>query len=50
MRYLKESDADFAYWAINPRKLGNNDVEFYGLLDDDRRRRCMIIDYGTCPS
>lgn len=35
MRFLEESDADFAYWAINPRKPGNNDVESYGLLHDD---------------
>ncbi|KAJ9602456.1 hypothetical protein H2200_012999 [Cladophialophora chaetospira] len=35
VKYLKESDADFAYWAINPRKPGTNDVESYGLLHDD---------------
>ena len=35
MRYLGESDADLAYWAINPRKPGSNDVESYGLLHDD---------------
>ncbi|OCT46517.1 endoglucanase E1 [Cladophialophora carrionii] len=35
MKYLRESDADFAYWAINPRKPGSNSVETYGLLHDD---------------
>jgi aryl-phospho-beta-D-glucosidase BglC (GH1 family) len=35
MRYLRESDADIAYWAINPRKPTNNAEESYGLLQDD---------------
>jgi aryl-phospho-beta-D-glucosidase BglC (GH1 family) len=35
IKYLRESDADFAYWAINPRKPGSNAVESYGLLHDD---------------
>lgn len=35
MRYLGETDADFAYWALNPRKPVNNDHETYGLLCDD---------------
>lgn len=35
MRYLRESDVDVAYWALNPRKPKNNEVESYGLLEDD---------------
>jgi endoglucanase len=35
MRYLKTTDVDFAYWAINPRKPGSEAVESYGLLHDD---------------
>ena len=35
MRYLRECDADFAYWAINPRKPNSNSIETYGLLHDD---------------
>lgn len=35
MRYLGETDADFGYWALNPRKPDNYDNETYGLLADD---------------
>ncbi|KIW99726.1 uncharacterized protein Z518_11139 [Rhinocladiella mackenziei CBS 650.93] len=35
MRYLRESDVDIAYWALNPRKPKNNQAESYGLLEDD---------------
>ncbi|KAK4942206.1 hypothetical protein LTR10_017963 [Elasticomyces elasticus] len=35
MRYLRETDVDIAYWAINPRKPKNNEYESYGLLEDD---------------
>ena len=35
MRFLKDTDADFGYWALNPRKPLNYDNETYGLLRDD---------------
>lgn len=35
VRYLQDSDADFGYWAINPRKPAGNEPESYGLLEDD---------------
>lgn len=35
MKYLTESDADFAYWALNPRKPKSSATETYGLLEDD---------------
>jgi len=35
MRYLQEIDADFGYWALNPRKPENYVHETYGLLKDD---------------
>ncbi len=35
MRYLQDSDADWGYWAINPRKPDAYDNETYGLLQDD---------------
>lgn len=35
MRYLRESDADFGYWALNPRKPHLNEKEHYGLVEDD---------------
>jgi predicted transglutaminase-like cysteine proteinase len=34
MRYLREKDVDFGYWALNPIK-PTHDVETYGLLQDD---------------
>ena len=35
VRYLKECDADFGYWAINPRKPRDNELETYALVEDD---------------
>ncbi|KAK3341169.1 endoglucanase E1 [Lasiosphaeria hispida] len=35
MRYLKAIDADFGYWAINPRKPKENEKESYSLVEDD---------------
>ncbi|KAG8421201.1 hypothetical protein J3458_003098 [Metarhizium acridum] len=34
-RYLGEVDADFGYWALNPRKPSGNESEGYSLVDDD---------------
>jgi endoglucanase len=35
LRYLKVLDADFGYWAINPRKPRDNAKETYALVEDD---------------
>lgn len=35
LRYLKAIDADFAYWAVNPRKPRGNERESYSLVEDD---------------
>ena len=35
LRYLKEVDADFGYWALNPRKPKGNTTETYALVADD---------------
>ncbi|KAK5015509.1 hypothetical protein LTR16_003345 [Cryomyces antarcticus] len=35
MKYLEEVDADFGYWAINPRKPHLNERESYSILKDD---------------
>jgi aryl-phospho-beta-D-glucosidase BglC (GH1 family) len=35
LRYLKAIDADFGYWAINPRKPKDNEQETYSLVEDD---------------
>ena len=35
MQYLETVDADWGYWALNPRKPFKNEVEGYGLLEDD---------------
>ncbi len=43
MRYLKMVDADFGYWALNPRKPHNDEAETYGLLEDDWET--PIVDY-----
>ncbi|RFU30119.1 hypothetical protein B7463_g6225, partial [Scytalidium lignicola] len=43
LRYLKSVDADFGYWAINPRKPLHNEEETYGLLQDDWHT--PILDY-----
>ncbi|KID90126.1 cellulase [Metarhizium guizhouense ARSEF 977] len=34
-RYLGEVDADFGYWALNPRKPKGNESEGYSLVEDD---------------
>lgn len=34
-RFLKEVDADFGYWAINPRQPHDNVTETYSLVEDD---------------
>lgn len=34
-RYLKHMDADFGYWALNPRKPRRNEAESYALVQDD---------------
>ncbi|KAK3986698.1 endoglucanase [Cladorrhinum sp. PSN332] len=35
LKYLKSIDADFGYWAINPRKPKDNEIESYSLVKDD---------------
>ncbi|KAF4975298.1 hypothetical protein FZEAL_7896 [Fusarium zealandicum] len=35
MRFLREKDADFGYWALNARKPKGNATESYGLVQDD---------------
>ncbi|KXT05464.1 hypothetical protein AC578_10975 [Pseudocercospora eumusae] len=35
MRILTETDADWGYWALNPRKPEGYENETYGLLHDD---------------
>lgn len=35
LRYLKAINADFGYWAVNPRKPKDNEHESYGLVQDD---------------
>jgi endoglucanase len=35
MRFLKALDADFGYWAINPRKPKDDEKEGYSLVEDD---------------
>jgi endoglucanase len=35
LRFLKFIDADFGYWAVNPRKPKNNVKETYSLVEDD---------------
>ncbi|KAI0432159.1 endoglucanase E1 [Xylaria sp. FL1042] len=35
LRYLKRIDADFGYWAINPRKPHDNVKEGYSIIEDD---------------
>lgn len=35
MRYLRAVDADFGYWAVNPRKPKDNAREGYSLVEDD---------------
>ncbi|EGS19001.1 uncharacterized protein CTHT_0056210 [Thermochaetoides thermophila DSM 1495] len=37
VRFLKEVDADFGYWALNPRKVNRkkDEREMYSLVEDD---------------
>jgi putative heme degradation protein len=35
VKVLRETDADFGYWALNPRKPDGNVDETYALLKDD---------------
>lgn len=42
-RYLSYVDADFAYWALNPRKPRRNALESYALVADDYVT--PIVDY-----
>jgi aryl-phospho-beta-D-glucosidase BglC (GH1 family) len=35
LKFMKEEDSDFAYWAINPRKPHGNESESYSVLKDD---------------
>jgi aryl-phospho-beta-D-glucosidase BglC (GH1 family) len=43
MRFLKKIDADFAYWAINPRKPKGAEAESYSLVEDDWQT--LVLDY-----
>jgi aryl-phospho-beta-D-glucosidase BglC (GH1 family) len=43
LRYLKVVDADFGYWAVNPRKPKDNEKETYALVRDDWET--PILDY-----
>lgn len=35
MRFLEHTDADWGYWALNPRKPKDNQPETWGLIRDD---------------
>ncbi|ROT40081.1 cellulase [Sodiomyces alkalinus F11] len=43
LRYLKAIDADFGYWAINPRKPKDDEKETYSLVEDNWST--PILDY-----
>jgi len=43
LKFLKLVDADFGYWAINPRKPHDNEKESYSLVEDDWE--APILDY-----
>lgn len=43
MRFLRAVDADFGYWALNPRKMPGFEDETYGLLKDDWET--PVLDY-----
>ncbi|MCJ1476152.1 hypothetical protein MMC13_004817 [Lambiella insularis] len=43
MKYLRDADADFGYWAINPRKPHRNEHESYSLVRDDWKT--VVDDY-----
>jgi endoglucanase len=45
IEFLEETDADFGYWAINPRKPDKNEIETYSLFEDDWIS--LIYDYRT---
>lgn len=46
VRFLKETDVGFAYWALNPRKPATDEREGYSLLEDDWVT--TIYDYRLC--
>lgn len=35
VRYMKEADTGWGYWAVNPRKPEESAPETYGLVEDD---------------
>jgi endoglucanase len=43
MNFLKMIDADFGYWALNPRKPHNDGEETYRLVEDDWET--PVLDY-----
>jgi endoglucanase len=43
IRYLNSTDADFGYWAFNPRKPMDGERESYSLVEDDWKT--PILDY-----
>lgn len=43
LKFLKLVDADFGYWAINPRKPHDDEKEGYSLVEDDWET--PILDY-----
>lgn len=43
MRYIAAMDADFGYWALNPRKPKMNEKETYSLVEDDWET--PVLDY-----
>lgn len=43
LKFLKSVNADFGYWALNPRKPQNFEEETYGLLEDDWQT--PVLDY-----
>ncbi|KAL2008531.1 hypothetical protein VTN00DRAFT_6725 [Thermoascus crustaceus] len=45
VRFLKEVDASWGYWAINPRKPAANEWESYGLVGDGWDSQSIRWDY-----
>lgn len=45
VRFLREVDASWGYWAINPRKPAGNEWESYGLVGDGWDRESVRRDY-----
>ena len=43
MQFLEHVDADWGYWALNPRKPKDNVVETWGLIKDDWKT--VVEDY-----